>query len=554
MYRLVIVSGPNRGSSYSLIDGENSIGRQMDNHIVLTSSKISKRHCAILVTGNEVYFRDESSMNGSFVNGALTKKQALKPGDRISVGEFVLELSRTGGAAQVVPLHGSGNTGAYSNGLGQYTGGMSGNLALASQPGAMAMGQPQLSAVPQYQTQEHVVEEPEDLPGKIKFLFENKLMPTFYGMLMKNDYRSVVAMVFAGLTFVAVVGAIFPMQDLTEQAIKREAMMRARVLSREIADRNLNYVATHTESQIDLSLLDTEETIKLVAITNMSMQVIAPQSRVNQMLAGGPEVPFAIRASKAFQEGMERGTGSIIGDSLAVWVEPLKTTDPNGIRTKVSAMSIVAIDFSNNMLSDGGLGVTYAIGFVVAGLASFLAYWILLRLSMKPFEVLNEDLDRVLRGELPKVTQEFKIEELDNLWDNINSAAQRIPKDGGSEFEGELAPVNWDHETSAVRALSEAANFGFVGFDSGLMTVALNPQFEEVSGIHMDAVGQNLTQMARDNAFVALVRDIQERVSTSPSRSALDNFEFSGVEYQVMAVGIGPLRDPGVALVFKKKE
>ena len=79
MYRLVIISGPNRGSAFNLSEGENSIGRQMDSHIVLTSSKVSKRHCSILVTTDEVFFRDEGSTNGSFVNGALTKKQTIKP-------------------------------------------------------------------------------------------------------------------------------------------------------------------------------------------------------------------------------------------------------------------------------------------------------------------------------------------------------------------------------------------------------------------------------------------------------------------------------------------
>jgi pSer/pThr/pTyr-binding forkhead associated (FHA) protein len=51
MYRLVIVSGQNRGSSYALTDGENTIGRQTDNTIVLNSSKISKRHCSLTVNG-----------------------------------------------------------------------------------------------------------------------------------------------------------------------------------------------------------------------------------------------------------------------------------------------------------------------------------------------------------------------------------------------------------------------------------------------------------------------------------------------------------------------
>jgi hypothetical protein len=75
-----------------------------------------------------------------------------------------------------------------------------------------------------------------------------------------------------------------------------------------------------------------------------------------------------------------------------------------------------------------------------------------------------------------------------------------------------------------------------------------------MSGIRGETVGQTLAQMARDQAFVALMQDLQERVSSSPSRSALDQTEFSGVDYQVIAAGAGPLRDPGFAILFRKKE
>jgi hypothetical protein len=60
--------------------------------------------------------------------------------------------------------------------------------------------------------------------------------------------------------------------------------------------------------------------------------------------------------------------------------------------------------------------------------------------------------------------------------------------------------------------------------------------------------------MARDQAFVSLIQDLKERVGMSPSRSALDEFEFSGVLYQVIAAGAGPVRDAGFAAIFKKKE
>lgn len=537
MYRLVIVSGPNRGSSFSLIEGENSIGRQMDNHIVLTSAKVSKRHCAVLVTSNEVLFRDESSTNGTFVNGALTRKQSLHAGDKIGVGDFVLELASNGAALQI----GAGDSVPMTMG------------SSALNPAHHFHQQPKLSVVPKFQAPENTAVMPQDLFGKIEFLFENKLMPFFYGMLMKNEYRSVMAILVGALVALSVVGSIMPMQDLAEDAVKHEAIMRARVLSREVADRFLPMIANHTESQIDLSLLEGEESVKLAVITNTSLQIIAPQSRLNQILAGGREATFAVRVAKEFQDGREKGIGGLIDSHTAIWVEPIKTTDARQIKSLVSGMAIVAIDFSGNLIENGGLGVTYGIGFVVAGLAGAFVYFVLLRLSLKPYEVLNDDLDQVLRGELAKVTHEFKIHELDSLWDNLNSTIQRISKTNLETNATGQEQVDWDLELAGIRALAEADQYGFVGFDSNLSVVAINPQFEEMSGIRVEVVGQTLSQMARDQAFVLLIQDLKSRVGSSPSRSALDDYEFSGVSYLVIAAEAGPARDPGFSVVFKKK-
>lgn len=544
MRRLVIVSGPNRGSAFSLIEGENSIGRQMDNHIVLSSSKVSKRHCSLLVTHDDVLLRDEGSTNGTFVNGAMTKKQPLKTGDKLSVGEFVMELvnpTTQSVVSNVIPFQGNlaPAMGGPMNGMG----------------GALSPSHAQA-----HQNQHHFNEPepeviaPEDLPGKIKFFFEGKIMPNFYGMLMKTEYRSIVAIVIGALTGIAVVGSVMPTQDLAEQSIRREAGIRAKVLSREIADRYLPYIAGHQESQIDLSLLESEESVKLVAITNADLQIIAPQSRLNQILAGGKEAGFAMRMAKEFKEGRERGGGGILSDGLAIWIEPIKTTDPRQIKTVVAGLAIVAIDFSSNLIQAGGIGVAYGTGFGVAGFAAILAYFILLRLTFKPYEVLNDDLDQVLRGEITKVTHEFQIEEANGLWNNINAAVQRLPKGGGTDLSMDTLITNWDFEMAPVRAFAEATNLAFIGFDSDFVVVAMNPQFEEVSGIRMNSVGQGLSTIARDQTFVLLITDLKERAESSPSRSALDEIEFSGVLYSIVATTAGPASQAGLAVVFKKKE
>lgn len=541
MHRLVIVSGPNRGSSYALVDGDNSIGRQMDNQIVLSSTKVSKRHCVISVNHQDVILSDTTSTNGTFVNGALVRQHILKAGDKISIGDFVLELVQSVLQTAGTPPSLGAHPPMLSPSMSPALRGDNTNPHLQVSQGGS----------------ENVVQEPTDPIARIPFLFETKLMPFFYGTLLKTEFRALVGALLFGVVLVGVVGSIMPMQDLAEKSIRQEGLVRAKLIAREVADRFLPAIANHAESQIDLSQLESEESVRLVAITNTNMQIIAPQSKINQMLANGPEAVFANLAAKQFREGRERGIGGILTNSVAVYVEPIRVTDPRQVKSKIGAMVVVAIDMSGNLMQAGGLGIAYGTGLVVAGLAALLVYFIILRLSFKPYEVLNDDLDQVLRGELPRVTHEFKIEETSALWNNINAAIQRIPRLGaGSDMltADSSAVVDWDTELAAVRAVSEASGFGMVGFDSQLVVQAMNPQFEEISGIRIVAIGQTVQQAARDQAFISLVNDLKDRVLASPSRSAMDEFEFSGLNYQVVAMGVGPVSQSGLALVFKRKE
>src|SRR4051794_15834890 len=103
MYKLMVIAGPNRGSSYAAQKGEISIGRQAGNVIVLQSSKVSKKHCMITISDEGVTVQDLGSSNGTFVNGTLTKHRKIKPGDRISIGEFVFELMETENKSMIAP-------------------------------------------------------------------------------------------------------------------------------------------------------------------------------------------------------------------------------------------------------------------------------------------------------------------------------------------------------------------------------------------------------------------------------------------------------------------
>ena len=95
-------------------------------------------------------------------------------------------------------------------------------------------------------------------------------------------------------------------------------------------------------------------------------------------------------------------------------------------------MAIVSVDTSLATPDLGEMGMTYSETLIFTGLLGGIILFILYKLTLKPLQVLNEDMDKVLKGDMPEVTHEFKFEELDQLWDIIGSALQRVPKGGAA--------------------------------------------------------------------------------------------------------------------------
>lgn len=67
-------------------------GRSRDCDITLDDSTVSRRHAAFIDRGGEWWVVDLDSTNGTRVNGAETGERRLRTGDRVELGEAVLEL------------------------------------------------------------------------------------------------------------------------------------------------------------------------------------------------------------------------------------------------------------------------------------------------------------------------------------------------------------------------------------------------------------------------------------------------------------------------------
>jgi len=67
------------------------IGRKPENDIQVDNLAVSGQHAAIITILNDSFLEDLESTNGTFVNGKLVKKHALKHGDVITIGKHELK-------------------------------------------------------------------------------------------------------------------------------------------------------------------------------------------------------------------------------------------------------------------------------------------------------------------------------------------------------------------------------------------------------------------------------------------------------------------------------
>lgn len=96
--RLVVVAAPEGrpapGSSLAL-DAVNTIGRDVNNSIVIDDSFVSADHALLTFRGRAWYVEDRGSTNGTWLNGQRVESYLpLGYGDELQIGQVRLRLER----------------------------------------------------------------------------------------------------------------------------------------------------------------------------------------------------------------------------------------------------------------------------------------------------------------------------------------------------------------------------------------------------------------------------------------------------------------------------
>ncbi|MGE0384252.1 MAG: FHA domain-containing protein [Gammaproteobacteria bacterium] len=91
MAKLVLsLNGAVQGE-WELTKERTTIGRKPDNDIQIDNLAVSGKHALIITILDDSFLEDLGSTNGTYVNGKLIKKHALKNGDVIGVGKHELK-------------------------------------------------------------------------------------------------------------------------------------------------------------------------------------------------------------------------------------------------------------------------------------------------------------------------------------------------------------------------------------------------------------------------------------------------------------------------------
>lgn len=92
-FRMKVVKGKPRGHCLQFPVGEFMFGRGPECDVRPNSDLVSRQHCLLQVTEDNVLLRDLGSRNGTLINGELLHgERNLIHGDTIQLGPLVLEV------------------------------------------------------------------------------------------------------------------------------------------------------------------------------------------------------------------------------------------------------------------------------------------------------------------------------------------------------------------------------------------------------------------------------------------------------------------------------
>lgn len=499
MYKLVVVGGKLRGQEFILKDGENVLGRDSACDVHFPVEGVSKRHMSITVADDVVYITDLGSANGTFLNGRIIKKATTKTGDKVGLPNSILQVVYVQEKIVVVKKKVASQT-----------------LREETIDEMLNGGTP-----------------PDNLVGKIFWLFKYKLMPVIHGVNQEYEWRILLAIFTAAFALITITLTIGPVLQDSKNVLMNEIRIRGTHYADEISRTNTKALEQKALERVDTSFLDgdSQDGVESYELFDLDGRVLRPISRLNEYTSD----PVSIQIKEWFSKNKNIKDARILmleGGKIGIGKQIFIYDPKTGTQESVG---IIAIKFAPTTLTAEASKSTrlYLESLITSLLVGILFFGIVYYLTLRPIEELRFQIEEGLRGRRRSVESKLLFEELGPVRNAINTGLQRIRE--LQRDESDVDPNDIEGDDSYVNTLLEFMNGAqgpVIVLNSAKNLVKINTPAEDVCGIRQNmSAGMNILDITKERGFAATLIELCDNSANNSGTAQSGNYELQGKAY-----------------------
>ncbi len=501
MWSVRILKGANSGKSFMLREGDNIVGRAPSCAICIPTPGISKEHTNIYIQGKNIYVQDLNSTNGTFINGIRISKMQIKPGDKITLFDSILDIQ----PAQSNPIISSHS----------YSGNAALNLNNVSIPNPQTVGMAQEQTRTATQTAQ--LKKAQTLPEYLEHYMRNIVLPGVYKLGETMEFKW--ALGFFVTIFVVLVTflSVIPMIQITKAAIEQESMRRTDTLAEALQERYINAVKSGTDSTFDTRFIEREPGVDVAYVISADDgRVLAPARKAGESV----NKPFIHEARKSDEKVREMIDGSHIGVSVPITTFSKETGSPT-----VTAHAVVIYNMGSVAIDAERTFSLFVQVFTLALFFGFIIFYFMHNFVDYPINSLNSQLNKVLKNETDTVSTTYNYPNLASVVSHINSLIHRArnPNPTG-------APVSLIDRAAEARGVIEIIDQPAITIDRNSTVICGNSKFEELTGLSGNQIEGRGIDSLNDQALILSLQDLIQRSAATPNGLS-NQLEFSGNNY-----------------------
>lgn len=499
MFKLVAVAGKLRGKEFVLNEGENVVGRDGANSIVLPVDGISKRHFSMTVTGDTAYVEDLGSSNGTFVNGKIVKKATVKGGDKIALPDVILQVVFVKEKIVVVK-----------------------KKVVASKEGkGDDLSEDFMTPPPP----------PKELPLKLLYLFRYKLMPIFHGINQEYEWRVLLGIGMAVFVLATISLTISPILRDNSKLLLEETANRGAHYADEIERINARSLSLRNLDQVDTSFLDKEPGIYSYELFDLEGRIVSPKGKMNEYISDSFSIRARDWAMKPENQGKNVYKVKLGSSEIGIAKNVMSYNMKNG---SYESVGVIAIRFIPKSLAIDSAKSTsvYLEALVTSMMVGVFFYGFIYYLTTKPIDEMRFQIEESLRGKRRNIEGQLLMTELHQLKDSMNSVMQRNRELQRDESSSMMEIEDDGPYVSILGEFMRGAGIPVMILNSEKLLQRINTEAEDITGIREAASqGMGLLDICREKGFAASLLELCENSANNQGSNQQTEYELSGKRY-----------------------